>query len=1153
MVKKSNIYLNDLPLHSVEGNAEGDIIDLEGGKFYKISGYDRMDPFFMSLTGAGDHWMFISSNGALTAGRRDPANSLFPYSTDDKVTDSAGYTGSKTILRIFDKDREFLWEPFSVRYERAYHIQRNLYKSIYGNILIFEEINHSLSLTFSYSWQFSNEYGFVKTSKIRNSSSISRSLLLLDGLQNIMPYGVREAMQMQYSTLVDAYKKNELDPASGIGIFYLSSIPTDKAEPSEGLKATTVWSAGLSDTIKLLSASQLDAFRQGIRLKQEEDIRARRGAYFISGELTIKGQEEKKWIAVAGLEQDRENILTLADKLGSSYDMMAEVSDSLNRDSMELMNLVAKADGLQKTGDELADARSFSNVMYNCMRGGIFGHAYSIQRKDLTAYIHHFNKKLGSRFCSGIESIFPENIQHIDLLKFAEQQGDSDLLRLCYEYLPLTFSRRHGDPSRPWNRFYINNQNPDGTPRMDYQGNWRDIFQNWEALAYSFPEYTEGMIFRFLNASTADGYNPYRIMKDGIEWEVIDPDDPWSNIGYWGDHQIVYLLKLMEVSERFHPGKLGGWLTSELFVYTDVPYRIKSYTEKLANPRETIDYDGPAALATANRVKEYGADGKLVHVHDQPYKVSLAEKLLVPVLAKISNLVAGGGIWMNTQRPEWNDANNALVGNGLSMVTVYYLRRHVSFIRSLLSECKNDSVELSAEVAQWLNNVHESFNKNKVLLKGKISTVDRRVVLDEMGAALDIYLTHIYKSGFSGRKTAIALADLTGSLTLFLEYIDATISSGRRQDKLYHTYNLMSLDHGGGIVVTPLYEMLEGQVAILSCGYLDTDQSLELMDALRKSSMYRDDQKSYMLYPDRRLPGFMEKNRIDAGKVEHSELLRECLRMKDYSLVKPDSRGSYQFNGALKNAADLLEVLERLKLKYSPEQIGKERNTLVALFEQTFNHHTFTGRSGTFFKYEGLGSIYWHMVSKLLLAIQEVCIKAIASNEPENKKRELKEFYIETREGLGLHKSPENYGAFPTDPYSHTPGHTGVQQPGMTGQVKEDILSRWSELGIQIRGGKVCFEPGLLQRDQFLAELTNFEYLAADGARRQLAIPRKALAFTFNQVPFIYHLSGSSQLKIYKAGGSMIEENGNVLPENISAELFRRTGTIARIEVFIQL
>ena len=80
---------------------------------------------------------------------------------------------------------------------------------------------------------------------------------------------------------------------------------------------------------------------------------------------------------------------------------------------------------------------------------------------------------------------------------------------------------------------------------MNYEGNWRDIFQNWEALAVSFPGFVSGMVCKFVNASTADGYNPYRITRDGFDWEVHDPHDPWSHIGYWGDHQGVYLLKFL--------------------------------------------------------------------------------------------------------------------------------------------------------------------------------------------------------------------------------------------------------------------------------------------------------------------------------------------------------------------------------------------------------------------------------------------------------------------------------------------------------------------------------------------------------------------------------------------------------------------------------
>jgi hypothetical protein len=72
------------------------------------------------------------------------------------------------------------------------------------------------------------------------------------------------------------------------------------------------------------------------------------------------------------------------------------------------------------------------------------------------------------------------------------------------------------------------------------------------------------------------------------------------------------------------------------------------------------------------------------------------------------------------------------------------------------------------------------------------------------------------------------------------------------------------------------------------------------------------------------------------------------------------------------------------------------------------------------------------MVSKLLLAVMEVCQKpSMKMLTPETMGRLLEHFY-EVSRGIGVHKSPELYGAFPTDAYSHTPFGKGAQQPGMT-------------------------------------------------------------------------------------------------------------------------
>ena len=151
---------------------------------------------------------------------------------------------------------------------------KELYKNAFENKIIFEEINYDWALKFSYQWNFSDKFGFIKKSSIANQSVEEISLSLLDGIQNLLPFGVEQSVQNSSSNLVDAYKKCELESNSGVGIFSLSAIILDRAEPSEALKANIVWSSGLDQAKKLLCSKQLDTFRRGGKLTQEEDVKA---------------------------------------------------------------------------------------------------------------------------------------------------------------------------------------------------------------------------------------------------------------------------------------------------------------------------------------------------------------------------------------------------------------------------------------------------------------------------------------------------------------------------------------------------------------------------------------------------------------------------------------------------------------------------------------------------------------------------------------------------------------------------------------------------------------------------------------------------------------------------------------------------------------
>ncbi len=1138
---------------SLEVNeVKGDLVIIGNESYYKISNVNEMRPFFMSIVSNSNHWMFISSNGGLTAGRKNSSYALFPYYTDDKITESAEITGSKTIVHIHLEEKSYLWEPFSNRYEGVYKITRNLYKNSFGNKVIFEEINHDLGVTFKYQWNSSNKYGFVRESKIINNTAKELKLTVLDGIQNILPYGVGADLQNASSNLVDAYKKCELETDTGLGIYALSAIIVDKAEPSEALKANIVWSIGVENPTYLLSSTQLDNFRKGKKIAQEVDVKAEKGAYFTYSELTLKASLEKSWMLVANVNQSIVDVNNLKDTIKKEKNLAALIEADIEQGTANLIQLTGAADGLQLSNDNLINTRHFSNTLFNIMRGGIFDFNYQIEKGDFIKYIANANKKVLKKKEDDLENL-PEIFSLEYLKELANSQTDKNYKRLCFEYMPLKFSRRHGDPSRPWNKFSINTTSEiDGSKILDYEGNWRDIFQNWEALAHSYPAFIESMIHKFLNATTFEGYNPYRVTKDGFDWETVEPDNPWSYIGYWGDHQIIYLLKFLEFIENHYPNKLANYFSQEVFVYANVPYKIKKYEAILENPKDTIEFDAELDTYLNEKKTQLGADGALLRDENYfIYKVNLVEKLLVTVLAKVANFIPEGGIWMNTQRPEWNDANNALVGNGVSMVTLYYLRRFLKFLEETVSKSDLDTVEISIELAVFFKEVLETLDTNKYILAGKVSDKDRKTVLDGLGIAASTYRTNIYEKGFSSDKDTVSKADLLNFTKITLQYLEHSIAANKRADNLYHAYNLMTVENNKEVSISYLPEMLEGQVAVLSSGYLSSKESLDVLDGLKASALFRPDQYSYILYPNKELPRFSDKNNIAKKEVQKSALLKQLTKDGNSQIVQVDCLGNYHFNGNFNNADSLKQALTELPEMYE-ELIEKDKKLVLSVFEKIFNHKAFTGRSGTFFGYEGLGSIYWHMVSKLLLAAQESSLKAIENNESDVLIGKMLDHYFEIYEGIGVHKSPELYGAFPTDPYSHTPAGKGAQQPGMTGQVKEDVLCRFGELGVYVKDGKVVFNPKLLRRNEFLTTPSTFKYQSINKEDKEIQLQEDSLCFTFCQVPIIYLLSDKEGLKVEFNNDLVLDFNGSNLDSQTSSKLFKRTGEISQITVAIK-
>ncbi|MFI3169442.1 MAG: hypothetical protein R3Y06_05835 [Faecalibacterium sp.] len=1059
-------------------------VQINGAPYYKISHSEALSPFFINVPSASDIWIFLSSTGGLTAGRKNAGGNLFPYETDDKLMQGS-ISGSKTFVRVDGQ----LWQPFANAAVQPYQMQQNIYKSCYASSVILEEINETLALAYRYEYQSSEQYGFVKTATLTNLGDTARTLEVLDGLSNILPYGVDPTLQATSSTLVDAYRVAEL-AGENLAIYALSTTINDTPNPIEPLRANICYHTKGAGTV-YLNEAVTKLFAAGEALDCNRESLGGKSGYYIAFTETLAAGKESSYSFVLDSGYDHSALAAIVSFVAQGD--FAPLFADIQKGVQDLVQIVEKADGLQQTGDAVATAAHYLSTLYNCMRGGIFEGGYALDVADFLKFISLRNQKMHGLLTSDAQYVAVKDCTTVQQLKeCAERLGDATLQRLVLEYMPLSFSRRHGDPSRPWNKFNIAIKDENGAKALYYEGNWRDIFQNWEALGLSYPAYYQNMVAKFVNASTFDGFNPYRITTVGIDWEKPEPENPFSGLGYWGDHQIIYLLRLLQGLEQHYPAQLSQMLTQEIFSYANVPYRIASYESILQDSKNTMSFDFEADAAIEALIPSYGSDARLILQGQDVLMVSLAEKLLVPALSKISNLMVGGGIWMNTARPEWNDANNAIVGIGLSMVTVYHLSAYLEFLLALFAQGEA-SYSLTANVAQWLAALTASLASCEGQYQGK-----EKALLDALGRDFDAYRNRYYQEGL-GAKEPCDTDCILAFLTQAKQAVAATIAQNKSE--VFSSYNIL----GDDFSVSPLQTMLEGQSAAVGSGLLAASDVCDLVEGMQ-AELYSTLHQAHTLYPVRPTKRFLSKNTLEAPVGEIS------------GVVHADCNGELHFDSSLRTAPELLAACSAAGCS------DETTATLAAEYERLFAHKKFTGRSGVMYKFEGIGCVYWHQNAKFLLAILETAQRAKAKGEDIT---EIYALYHKLLQGFIYRKTPQQCNAIPIEPYSHS-SYTGKsEQPGMTGQVKESLLMRRGELGVQVAAGQISFDPAYLRAEEFDA--------------------KGKVHFAICAVPVCYRKGAAPAVQITFANGTVVNQNGYTLAAATSADIFGRTGVVQSI------
>ena len=316
---------------------------------------------------------------------------------------------------------------------------------------------------------------------------------------------------------------------------------------------------------------------------------------------------------------------------------------------------------------------------------------------------------------------------------------------------------------------------------------------------------------------------------------------------------------------------------------------------------------------------------------------------------------------MNTQRPEWNDANNALAGYGLSVVTTAYLHRHLGNLIDLFEG--QTELELSADVGACLRDIHSALGSAD-MDAATASPRKRKALMDALGVAGERFRERL---DAPPKRLESVSADVIVSALERADVARGTLKANRRDDGLYHGYNLVRFE-----------EVRPTSSASTRCLRARSRSSRLASSTPQKratcsSGSSRRRSSSRSATPSCSIPSesssFLEKGVIAPG----SEAEAALASVKGLaSIVEEDAHGVLRFAAGLSTRRDL----ER-----EPDEAGVNADVsarIVEAYEQTFGHLEFTGRSGGMYGYEGIGCTYWHMNAKLLLAAFEVYADAAA-------------------------------------------------------------------------------------------------------------------------------------------------------------------------------
>jgi len=827
---------------------------------FVIENYNYAKPFANFFPGiAGKYgipmWIFYVNRGQCISsfGIKDKDQAILEFFPANKSWQLVSTQGFRTFIKIKTPKGPLYYEPFHNGYiNLRYQITNSM--RIDSSRLIIEEDNLTLGVRSRVEYfDIPNDAyaGLSRTVTIENTGKKNKSMQLIDGLPQVVPFGTHNFFLKKLGRTIEAWMnvdnldndipfyKLEVDPADRPevihiegGNFYLGyHFKGSKPEiirPIVDPEAVFGSATDFSYPAQFLTAPRfLYPAKQMTKSKTPGSL--------LLMNLDLEPKEQKTFYSIIGQARNIKTLNTLVPKITR----LGYIEKKLD----ENLGLVHKLKEGILTNSSSREFNLYAGQTYldNIMRGG-----------------------------------YPEIFK-------------SGLVFYLY-------SRKHGDLERDYNKFQLQ-------PNYLSQGNgnYRDINQNRRNDCWFNPEVKDENVVFFMNLLQADGFNPLVIkpdsflLKEGLNLDgllksIAKKDDieklgaylktPFTpgeliffveenkislNVsyddflevilssssktqeaehaeGYWTDHW-TYNLDLIDSYLRIYPEKFNElFFEKKVFTFYDNPELVRPRSEKYmlynGKPRQLhcLGLDGVKKETLRKRpnnphiLRTQNGSGEI-------YYTTLIGKLLCLSANKLASLdPCGCGIEMEAGKPNWFDSLNGLPALfGSSTCETFELKRLLKLIKGALENSQVNEIELAEEIAEFIKQLSVIMAEEDFSYWDKSNTIKEAYRLNS-------------RLGFSGNLVYLQNKELISFLNAALNKVEAGLN--KAFNKVQGTYNsyfineVIEFDIGKDHYIkprkfaqkpAPLF--LEGQMHALRLSR-DINQAAGIYKATRKSALF---------------------------------------------------------------------------------------------------------------------------------------------------------------------------------------------------------------------------------------------------------------------------------------------------------------------------